>query len=174
MNYSELDLKKNTQYNVIQIKDKQVKVLQYLPIMDKIDLIDIALQKSLVNGVYNELLLQMYFNLYLIFMYTDLEFTDEEKVNLDVLYDELESNNVLLDIIGAMEQKEYYTLITFLSKIKENNVSYKHSAAALLSTFIQDMPKNAEVMSQIVDNFDKDKYKEVVEFAQNANGGRPI
>ena len=53
-------------------------------------------------------------------------------------------------------------------------MKYRYSVAGILSTFVQDMPKNAEAMSQIIDNFDKEKYKEVVDFAKYANGGRSI
>ena len=107
-------------------------------------------------------------------MYTNLEFSDEERADLTKLYDELESNGIFLDIIEAMDQDEYNNLIDYLEIMKENNQVYMTSAAALLQSFIQDLPQNAATAAEIVDNFDKEKYKEVVEFAQSANGGRPI
>ena len=58
--------------------------------------------------------------------------------------------------------------------MQEANENYRHSAAALLQTFIQDMPKNAAAAAEIVNNFDKEKYKNVVDFAKSANGNRPI
>ena len=65
-------------------------------------------------------------------------------------------------------------LFHYLDIIKNNFIQYRMSTAGILNTFIQDMPKNAEAMSEIVDNFDKEKYKEVIDFARYANGGRPI
>ena len=65
-------------------------------------------------------------------------------------------------------------LFHYLDIIKNNFIQYRMSIAGILNTFIQDMPKNAEAMSEIVDNFDKEKYKEVIDFARYANGGRPI
>lgn len=174
MKYSELNLSQNTDVNFVKIGDTEIEVLQYLPIEDKIDLIDIALQNAKENGIYDEMKLDMYFNLYLVFMYTNLEFSDEERADLAKLYDELESNGVFLDIIEAMDQDEYNNLIDYLEIMKENNQVYMTSAAALLQSFIQDLPQNAATAAEIVDNFDKEKYKEVVEFAQSANGGRPI
>lgn len=174
MKYTELNLKINKEKNIVVVNDKQIEVLQYLPIEDKIDLIDIALQKSFINGVYNEMLLDAYFYLYIIFMYTNLEFTEEEKANELELYNQLESSGAIIDILAGMDEDEYEYLETSLKTAKEAREKYGMSAAALLQSFIQDMPQNATAAADIVNNFDKDKYKEVVEFAQYANGGRPI
>ena len=174
MKYSDLNLKINTNINIAKIGDKEIKVLQYLPLEDKIDLIQIALQKSEENGIYNEMKLDMYFNLYIVYMYTDLEFTDEEKANEFTLYNELQSNEIIINIIGAIDEDEYITLIDYLEEMKKNNEKYKRSAAALFQTMIQDLPKNAAAAAEIVDNFDPEKYENVTNFARSLNGGRPI
>lgn len=174
MNYKDLGLKINTEVNTVEVGENQIQVLQYLPIQDKIDLIQIALQKSEQNSIYNEMKLEMYFNLYLIYMYTNLEFSDEDKEDEFKLYNELESNGIILDVIGAMDEDEYDNLLSYLKVMQSNNSSYRHSAAALVQTMIQDMPKNAAATREIVDNFDKEKFNNVVEFAKSANGGRPI
>ncbi len=174
MNYKDLNLKINKNINIAKIGDLEIEVLQYLPIEDKIDLIQIALQKSEENGIYNEMKLDMYFNLYLVYMYSNLEFTDEEKANEFDLYNELWSNNVIIAIIGAMEDSEYNSLLDYLESMKRANVKYRNGAAALLQTFIQDMPKNAAAAAEIVNNFDQNKYKQVVDFAKAANGNRPL
>lgn len=174
MKYFDLKLKINKNYNMAKIGNTEIEVLQYLPIEDKIDLIQIALQKSKENGIYNEMKLDMYFNLYLIYMYTNLEFTDEEKADEFKLYNELESNNIIISVIGAMEEHEYDNLIEYLKIMKKNNEKYMNSAAALIQTLIQDMPRNAAAAAEIVDNFDKEKYQNVIDFARSANGNRDI
>ena len=175
MKYSDLNLKINTETTVIKINDNtEIEVLQYLPVEDKIDLIQIALQKSLENGIYNEIKLDMYFNLYIVYMYSNLEFTDEEKEDEFKLYNELQSNDIIAHVIAGMDEGEYDCLLDYLKSMQENNESYKRSAAALFQTFIQDMPKNAAAAAEIVDNFDKEKYKNVIDFAKSANGNRPI
>ena len=44
----------------------------------------------------------------------------------------------------------------------------------MLQSVIQDLPKNAQMAADIVNNFDKSKYQAVVDFATAANGGRNI
>lgn len=174
MKYSDLNLKTNTETNIAQVGNLQIEVLQYLPVADKLDLIEIALQNAEENGIYNELKLDVYFNLYIIFMYTNLEFSEEDKADMFKLYDELQSNNIIISVIGAMEEGEYEELLEYLKDIRFSKVDYYQSTASLIRTFVQDMPKNAAAMSNIVDNFDPEKYKEVIDFAKYANGGMPF
>lgn len=173
MNYKDLNLKIKTEKNIAVLPDNtEIQVSKYLPISDKIDLIQIALQKSEENGVYNEVKLDMYFNLYLVEMYSDIEFTPEEKEDEYKLYDELQSNDVINQIIAVMEESEYTDLLEYLQTMKWSNAGYRNSAAALFRTFIQDMPKNAAAAAEIVDNFDKEKYSNVVDFVKSANNGQ--
>lgn len=174
MKYSDLNLKINTKTKLVKIGDFEIEVSEYLPMRDKIDLVQIALQKAEENGTYNDMKLDMYFNLYIIYMYTNLEFTDEEKEDEFTLYDELQSNDIIISVIGTMEEYEYDTLLEYLNVMKDTNMEYNLSAASLFKTFIQDMPKNAAAAAEIINSFDADKYKEVAGFAEAANAGRPI
>lgn len=174
MVFKDLDLKINDNFATTIINDKEVKVFEYLPIEDKMDLINITLQNSEENGFYNPMKIEMYFNLYLVEMYTDLEFTEEEKLNPYETYNKLESNNVIISVIGAMTDEEYSFLQEFLKQTKKEKENYKRSFLGIFENFIQDMPKQAEAVSEIVNNFDPEKFKEVIAFAQAANGGREI
>ena len=176
MKYSDLKLKTKDEKTILKLNNGQceVEVLQYLPILDKIDLIDVALQKAEEGLGYNELKLEMYFNLNIVYLYSNLDFTVEEIENEERLYDELESNGIILDIIGAMDDDEYNFLVDHLEIIKENKMKFKNSVAGVAQSFIQDLPKNAEAAANIVNNFDPEKYQAVLDFAKAANGGRPI
>lgn len=162
------------EYNTIHLNTLEVKVLRYLPISDKIDIIQIALQKSEQNGVYNELLLDMYFHLNIIMCYTDLEFSDEDLSDMMNLYDRLESNGFINEIIEAMDQDEYKNLLDYLDIMKEENLKYKNTAAAVISRIVEDLPAKMAEAKEILDTVDLDKYQEAANFATALNGGRPI
>ena len=44
----------------------------------------------------------MYFNLYIVYMYTDLIFTEEDKLDEAEIYDTLESNGLIAEIISMI------------------------------------------------------------------------
>lgn len=172
MQYKDLNLKINTETKKVPGLD--IEVLQYLPIQDKIDLIEITLQKAERNGVYNDMRLEMYFNLYLIFLYTDLVFTDEEKADEFTLYNELESNDIISKVIATIPAEEYDNLFDTLCIVKKDNTKYNNSISSVLNSFVKDLPKNAESAMNIMQNFNPNDYKEIQNFAEKANANRPI
>ena len=172
MQYKDLNLKINTETKKVSGLD--IEVLQYLPIQDKIDLVEIALQKAEQDGVYNEMRLEMYFNLYIIYLYTDLIFSDEQRADEATLYNELESNDIISKVIAVIPEDEYNLLFDTLQIMKKANTKYKNSVASVLNSFVQDLPKNAESAMNIMQNFNPDDYKEIQNFVEKANANRPI
>ena len=75
--FASLKLKVNNDIKTFNWEDKEIEVGQYLPISDKSDLIAITLQKSKINEFYNPILVDMYFHLHIVYMYTNLTFTDK-------------------------------------------------------------------------------------------------
>ena len=175
MNYKDLNLHVDKDTYCIEIQGKKINIKKYLPVRDKKDLIEITLQKAeQADGTYNEILIDMYFNLHLVYLYTDIVFTDEDREDEMKLYDELESSGLLERILDKIPDEEYNTLMDYLKAMRKEISSYKHSAAAMVQKLIVDLPKNAEAAAKIVEDFNPEKYKEVVDFAQHANNNKPI
>lgn len=175
MNYKDLNLHVDKDTYCIEIQGKKINIKKYLPVRDKKDLIEITLQKAeQTDGTYNEILIDMYFHLHLIYLYTDIEFTEEDREDEMKLYDELESNGILERIVNKISDEEYEILMDYLKTTRKEISSYKHSAAAMVQKLIVDLPKNAEAAAKIVQEFDPEKYREVIDFAQHANADRPI
>ena len=165
--FNALNLKIDKTYNTITFNDKQIKIAKYLPIEDKIDLIQNAFQKSLEGGIFNDLKLDMYFNLGIIYLYTDITFTEKQREDEFKLYDSFQSTGLLDMIIQAIDESEYDALLGYLKQMKQDIITYKNSAAALIQTFVQDLPKNAEAAANIVDNFDPNKYQQLLGLAKS-------
>lgn len=172
--FKELNLTYNDTPKTITINDIQVKVKQYIPVEDKIDLIQTALQKSEENGIYNDIKLDIHFHLNIVYLYTDIEFEQDDFEDEMLIYNRLAINNVFDKVIGKMDEDEYNSLYNFLQIAKKDNLEYKNSAAAVLRRMVQDLPKNAEAAKEIVDSFDRTQYQDLLDFTIAANGGRNI
>ena len=179
---SETNFHINTETTTLQLnngktKDNQsleINIKKYLPMQDKIDLVQIALQKAEEDGIYNEMKLDAYFHLNIIYLYTDIEFSQQDREDELKLYDILESNDIIDQVVANMEKSEYADLREYLTVMEDNYLTYKNTAAAVLTKIIQDLPKNAAAAKEIVDSFDKEKYPEIINFVTAANGGRNI
>lgn len=177
MVFSDFNFKINGATKSFQIAptdESIVNVLQYLPVEDKNDLIYLTLQNSLENGVYNRVKLDMYFNLYLAYLYTDIEFTQEEKDDPARLYNILESNGIMKAIRNCIDPNELSILNEWLFDTMETKMKYDNTIASVLHSFIDDLPKNAQAAKDIVEQFNPETFQEVLNFARAANGGRPI
>lgn len=171
----ESNLKPKDEITTILFGDNnlEINVKKYLPISDKIDIVQIALQKAEEDGVYNQIKLDMYFHLNIIYLYTDIEISQEEREDEYMLYDILESNDIIDQVVAAIGN-DYRELKDYLIEMMNDSLNYKNTAAAVLTRIIQDLPKNAAAAKEIIDSFDQEKYQAVEDFATAANGGRNI
>lgn len=166
VSFASLKLKVKDEVKKVQIEDKEVEVKQYLPVEDKYDLVMISLQQAKENGIFNELKLDTFFHLNLVFMYSNLSFTDKQKEDLLNLYDVLESNEVINKIVAEIPRDETEYLYTILGKVREDLTTYDSSIAGIVNNLITQMPVNAQAAADIVNNFDPEKYTEVMNFAR--------
>ena len=176
VSYANLKLKVQDEIKTFNFHEQNIEVKQYLPINDKYDLVMITLQKALEGNIYNELKLDMYFQLHLVYMYSNLSFTEKQKEDESKLYDILMTNGFFDKFLfeKVFNQDEYNTLLGYIEMQKEDELHYNTTAAAIIKTIVRDLPAQAEAVKDIVDNFDPDKYEAVKQFAEAANGGRPI
>ena len=175
VSYANMKLKVNTDVNTFDFHGQTIEVLKYLPARDKYDLLMITLQKAQnADGTYNDFLLNLYFELNLVYMYTNISFTEKQREDEFKLYDTLKSNGFYEKFFQVINEDEYNELFEQLNAIKNASFKNKRSVAAIISGLIDDLPANAEAAAKIVESFDPEQYKAVVDFARYANGGRDI
>jgi len=172
--YSSLKLKAKEEIKEIDFNGNKIEVKQYLPVTDKIDLIDITLQKAKEDNLYNPIKVNMYFHLHLVYLYTNITFTDKQKEDEEKLFDVLESNGLINAIVAAIPENEYSSLLNKTAEKIDNELKYNTTTAALVSKIINDLPMQAQAMADIVEGFNPEKYQAVIDFAKAANGGRDI
>lgn len=172
--YASLKLKTKTDVQSFDFEGNKIEVLQYLPFEDKYSLVMITLQNAYEEGTYNPLKLDMYFHLYLVYLYSNITFTNKQKENELKLYDTLKSNGLLDAVLSHIPESEYTTLFEYLDEIVVTKTKFNRSVVSLIGTLINDLPSQAQAAMDIVNNFDKEKFQNVIEFAKAANGGRDI
>lgn len=174
VSYANMKLKTNESIKEVKIGETKIEVKQYLPVEEKYSFLNIVLQNSLENDIYHPVKVDMYFHLYLVYLYTNINFTDKQKEDEGKLFDTLLTNGIIEGVITTMPEAEYNMLVNLLNQMIEKNEKYKTTFAGVVGKFINDLPAQADAAMKIVENFDPNKFQEVVAFAQAANGGRPI
>ena len=166
VSYANMKLKVNSDVETVEFEGASIEVKQYLPISDKYDLIMITLQQSKEDGIYNELKKDVFFHLNLVFMYTNLSFTDKQREDLMKLYDQLESSGLIELIIKKIPESEYKYLYDSMKDISAARIAFEGTISGAILTAIERLAVNAEKAAEIVENFNPEKYGEVVNFAK--------
>ena len=89
VSFTNLKLTVDKSVNTFDFNGAKIEVLKYLPIEDKKDLVQIAMQKSFEDGLYNNMLLDVYFHLNIVDLYSNLNITDKQKEDEFKLFDKL-------------------------------------------------------------------------------------
>lgn len=168
VSFNNLKLSTNKEVKIAEFNNTKIEVLQYLPVEDKNDLIQITMQKSFMDGYFNEILLDAYFHLNIIYLYTNLNITEKQREDELKLYDKIYSSGLLEVILEQLPEDEYKYLFNMLQEQTKDFLTYKNSAAAVVQSFIQDLPANAAAAADIVNNWDADKFQSVQDMVQLA------
>lgn len=166
VSFASMKLKPNTEVKVINICDKEVEVKQYLPASDKNSILEIAIQEADRGTVVNTFALDCLFHLYIVFKYTNISFTDKQREDLFKLYDQLECNGVINEVIGAIPEEEYEELHNALLDIVDKYAVYRNSFKGALEQLQMFVPQQVSEMKDAVDNFDISKLNNIVNIAQ--------
>ena len=174
LNYTDLNINKVINTNSFKWNEKEVEIVDYISFEDKYDVVMITLQKSLENGIYNPMKLDMYFHLNLVYMYSNLVFSADDRADEPKLYDEMLSSGFMDEFLRHIDIKDYTEMLDYIEKLTSLKTQYSNTAAVVIQKLVDDLPANAEAMQSIVEKFDPEKYQAVIDFAKAANGGREI
>lgn len=151
--FNEIDTKYEKKYKIITWRGYDIKIAQYLPIDEKIALIDIALQKSMYNGMIHPLQLKKYYELGLVYMYSDIVFSEEDRTDEAVIYDKLHVTGLMDEIIKNITPKEIQTCANMLAETKIAIEKHKVSAVGiietLIDTFSNEIPNIIDQINQL-------------------------
>ena len=137
--FTKLALKKKEEVKNIKINDIDIEVKQYLPVNDKLDLI-----ARVINGAHdqnnfpNPIKIEVIGAIEIIMAYTNITFTDKQKEDISKLYDILDSNGVINQIVSVIPEDEYHFLIDGINDTIDAVYTYQNSVLGILDTVSQD------------------------------------
>lgn len=161
INYKDIDFNKsiNKENKVIEFNGSEIQIVNYLSANDKYDLIMITLQKAFDKGIYNEYKLKVYFDLHLIYMYTNIIFSTEERADEVELYDTLNRSGLLQIVKEQIGEEELNSLWSDIKIIETKLYDYKGSLLTFLTEAIENLPQKAEKAMETLNQMDPELLK---------------
>jgi hypothetical protein len=140
INFKELKSNEKQVFINVKIKDKEIRVLQYLPVNEKLALITRILQAVAGNdyNFVNPVQLDVYTMIEIVKAYTNIEFDEADEASPPELYDELERAKIINEVVGAIPAVEYEFIVNGVQDTVEAYYKYQTSALGILETISKD------------------------------------
>ena len=160
--FNKLNLTKNTEIKNIDINENIIEVKQYLPVEEKLELIS-----YIVNMAHDEdynfsnpVKVEVFAGIGIIKYYTNITFTEKQLENPAKIYDLLNSNNVINNVIAAIPSNEYDEIRAGIEDTIKSIYQYQNSVLGILDTIGQDysdLNLEADTINQKLSNPDNMK-----------------
>ena len=140
-----------------QLNGETIEVKEYLPVNDKLNLITAVLQQVAQNEYpfVNPVQMDVYTTLEILYAYSNIEFTEEQKADPAALYDELEKYDIANRVIALIPATEYKFIIEGIEKTIYAYYNYRNSAKGIMediTTDYKDLDFNAtEIQEKLAD-----------------------
>lgn len=118
-------------------------------------------QKAVSEGFINRFLLEVYFYLHLIYLCTDIKFTEEDKADELALYGQLRSAGVPEKIIGILGEDNVNELKEYCIRYAEDRARFLVSAAGAINSIAIQLPDIIESFNNTINNLDESKIQEI-------------
>lgn len=139
--FSKLGLKVNQEVKTLEWNGQNIEIKQYLPIADKFDFITQVLmhcQDTDNNNFMSISKMVMYFSIYTIIYYTNINITDKLKEEPAKLYDLIVSTGLMTQIRENIDETELLTLFNWCKETCEHLYQYRNSIYAILDAMNTD------------------------------------
>lgn len=138
--FNKLNLTKNTEIKNIDINENTIEVKQYLPVEEKLELISYIANMAHDEdyNFSNPVKVEVFAGIGIIKYYTNITFTEKQLENPSKIYDLLNSNNVINNVIAAIPSNEYDEIRTGIEDTIKSIYQYQNSALGILDTIGQD------------------------------------
>ena len=148
--FSKLGLKVQDQTNSIIFGENTIEVKHYLPLKDKIDLVQTVVNETVDDkGYYNPIQLEAFKVIEVTAAYTNLSFTEKQREDVYKLYDQLVSTGFWGVVWEAIAISERDYIDSKINKIIDNIYQYRNSAMGILENLNVDYDKLAADAKEI-------------------------
>lgn len=139
VSFTKLKLNKNTDLNTFDWNNEVIEVKQYLPVMDKLQLIQNVINASADNNNFpNPVKTEIYITLEMIRFYTNIKFTDKQMEDPAKLYDLIVSSGFKNEVFKHIPNDEIVTVTDGTYECGEAVYGYRNSALGIVDTLARD------------------------------------
>lgn len=161
--FSKLGAKIDTSTINININNQIIEVAQYLPLQQKLEMLEAIVQIVVDTNPYycNPGQVHMLMTIALVKNYSNITFTEKQEEEQNKLYDLLSSSGIATSITNAIPKSEIEFFINMVQEALKNYYAYNNSVNGILENLGQNRNDIAE-LKDLVETTDLSFLKDVV------------
>lgn len=137
--FAKMGLKAKNDTKIVIIGEQEIEVKQYLPIQKRLELISkVANNSADANNFANPVKVEVFFDLEIMYYYTNITFTEKQKEDFIKTYDLLKENGIFDIIIDNIPEGEYESLWADTWSCISEIYKYKNSILGIMDTIKTD------------------------------------
>ena len=130
----------------------EIQIVKYLSSQDKYDLIMVTAQKAKEKNIYNPFLIDLYFDLNVVYLYTNIVFNAEDRADEAGLYDTLKKSG-LIDIVKENIDKDELDLLKhYIEAVIYHYTTYLNTFKGSVEELLEKLPKDLEGITNLIKN----------------------
>ena len=154
INFKDIDFNKSIskENKVIDFNGSEIQIINYLPVQDKYDLIMVTVQKSKEKNMYNPFLIDLYFDLNVIYLYTNIIFNAEDRAEEAGLYDTLKKSGLIDEVKKNIDNDELELLKFYVEAVANYSVQYSNTFKGSVEELLEKLPKDLGGLAELIKN----------------------
>ena len=154
INFKDIDFNKsiNKENKVIDFNGSEIQIINYLPVQDKYDLIMVTVQKSKEKNMYNPFLIDLYFDLNVIYLYTNIIFNAEDRADEAGLYDTLKRSGLIDTVKNNIDEDELKLLKFYIEAVVSYSTHYSNTFKGSVEELLEKLPKDLGGLAELIKN----------------------
>lgn len=136
--FSKLNKKNDVEPKTFNFGDNVIEVKQYLPVIDKLDMIKTICINAIEADTkfFNPLIIEVEIALNILYNYTNISFTEKQKEDTFKLYDIVSQNGLLNEVYANIPEDEMNFIVDIIDETIESNERYNFSLMGLLENVV--------------------------------------
>ena len=136
---TKLSLKVNQDVKYVECNGQVIEVKQYLPVNDKLELIGNVINSAHdENNFSNPVKVNIFTTLEILYVYTNINFTEKQKEDPAKLYDLVVSSGLVDAVLNVIPEDEYEEVVCGIADSIEAIYNYRNSVMGILDTISAD------------------------------------
>ena len=175
INFNEIDFNKSIDKTnkVIDFNGSEIQIVKYLSASDKSDLIMSVVFKSLDSeSIFDSFRADIYFDLHMVYLYTNIVFPAEARVDEFALYDTLKRSGLIDAVKAEISEQELCSLREHIAQLQLRVVDYNRTAAATIDKLFKALPEKIEEVKKLMDSLGPEyiqAFKDIADQFKNTN-----